>query len=248
VSSTNLIFNIVAAPGGILRFLSEKRLLWPLAWTIIAGTLPGVVIGGFIRLQWLPNPSQFKIFAGFMLLYIGMRLAASIRHDFVGSSRSMHHQDYQDFNVEILNASWPKLIYRFQEQDHHCGFLSLFSLSFAVGILGSIYGIGGGALIAPFLVSFYRLPIYTVAGATLMSTFVTSVAGAAFYAIAAFYYPSMNISPDWMLGILFGIGGLGGTYFGARAQRFIPSIWLKSLLGLIVLYAAATYLMALRNL
>src|SRR5512133_1589825 len=52
VSSTNLIFNIVAAPGAIIRFLQEKRLLWPLAWTIISGTLPGVVIGGFIRLQW----------------------------------------------------------------------------------------------------------------------------------------------------------------------------------------------------
>jgi uncharacterized protein len=248
VSSTNLVFNIVAAPGGILRFLREKRLLWPLAWTIIAGTLPGVVLGGFIRLQWLPNPSHFKIFAGFVLLYVGIRLVANIRHDFAGSSRRKHNRDYQDFNVEILNVSWPKLSYRFQEQDYHCGFPSLFSLSFIIGILGSIYGIGGGALIAPFLVSIYRLPIYTVAGATLMSTFATSLAGVAFYAIAAPYYPSTNISPDWMLGILFGIGGLCGTYLGARAQRFIPSIWLKSFLGLIVLYVAATYLIALRNL
>jgi uncharacterized protein len=248
VSSTNLIFNIVAAPGAIFRFLREKRLLWPLAWTIISGTLPGVIIGGFIRLQWLPNPNHFKAFAGCVLLYIGVRLAANVRYELKKHNHKMHNRDDQDFNVEILSVSWPKLIYRFQEQEYHCGFLSLFSLSFIVGILGSIYGIGGGALIAPFLVSIYRLPIYTVAGATMMSTFATSIAGVAFYGIAAAYYPSINISPDWALGILFGIGGLCGTYLGARTQRYIPSIWLKSFLGLLVLYVAATYLMALRNL
>jgi uncharacterized protein len=247
VSSTNLIFNIVATPGGIWRFLREKRLLWPLAWTIIAGTLPGVVIGGFIRLHWLPNPNHFKVFAGCLLLYIALRLIAGARYEYRARDPKTQNRHDRDFNIEILNASWPKLSYRFQEQDYHCGFLSLFSLSFIVGILGSIYGIGGGALIAPFLISVYRLPIHTVAGATLMSTFATSIAGVAFYELASLYYPAANISPDWLLGFLFGIGGLCGAYLGARAQRYIPAIWLKSFLALVVLYVATTYLMTLRH-
>lgn len=41
-------------------------------------------------------------------------------------------------------------------------------LCFIVGIVGGIYGIGGGAIVAPFLVTFFGLPVYTVAGATLM--------------------------------------------------------------------------------
>jgi len=45
-----------------------------------------------------------------------------------------------------------------------------------VGIVGGVYGIGGGSIIAPFFVSFCGLPVYTVAGAALMGTFVTSIA------------------------------------------------------------------------
>lgn len=46
-------------------------------------------------------------------------------------------------------------------------FWGIFTLSFVVGIVGGIYGIGGGAIIAPFFVTFFGLPVYTVAGAAL---------------------------------------------------------------------------------
>jgi uncharacterized membrane protein YfcA len=248
VSATNLVYNIVATPGGIFRFLREKRMVWPLAGIVILGTLPGVFIGGIIRLRWLPDPNHFKVFAGFVLLYVGARLLIAIRHKNIGPDRKANQNSGDNFNVELISFSRSRLKYRFQEQDYHCGFWSLFSLSLAVGILGSVYGIGGGALIAPLLVTFYRLPIYTIAGATLMSTFATSIAGVVFYELAAPYYSNMHITPDWMLGILFGLGGLCGTYLGARVQRYVPATWLKLLLGLIVLFVAAKYLMSIPGL
>ncbi len=36
------------------------RLVWPLAWAVTLGTLPGVILGGFIRLTWLPDPGPFQ--------------------------------------------------------------------------------------------------------------------------------------------------------------------------------------------
>jgi uncharacterized protein len=244
VSATNLVYNIVASPSGIIRFLSEKRLIWSLAWVVILGTLPGVVIGGFIRLHWLPDPERFKIFAGLFLLYIGVRLIAGTRHH-VNESGIVRLNDPHDFAIELVHTSWPRLSYRFHGEEYHCGYGSLFSLSLAVGILGSIYGIGGGAIIAPFLISIYRLPVYTVAGATLLSTFVSSAAGIVFYLSAAPFYSDMVIKPDWMLGALFGLGGLCGMYLGARTQRHVPAGWLKMLLGIIVLLVSCRYLVPL---
>jgi hypothetical protein len=58
--------------------------------------------------------------------------------------------------------------------------------------------------------TFFHLPIYTVAGAALMGTWITSVAGVAFYKGIAPFYPTMSIEPDWLLGILFGLGGVCG--------------------------------------
>ena len=56
----------------------------------------------------------------------------------------------------------------------------MMSPSGVVGIIGGVYGIGGSAIIAPFFISFFWLPVYTVAGAALMGTFVTSIAGVIF--------------------------------------------------------------------
>ena len=74
VSPTNLVFNIVAIPSGVYRFIREGRMNWPVAGATILGTLPGLWFGALIRKDWLPNPHHFKLFVGCGLLYIGLRL------------------------------------------------------------------------------------------------------------------------------------------------------------------------------
>jgi uncharacterized membrane protein YfcA len=46
---TNLVFNVGAVPGGLLRFHHERRLHNSLTPLLIAGTLPGMVGGAVIR-------------------------------------------------------------------------------------------------------------------------------------------------------------------------------------------------------
>jgi uncharacterized membrane protein YfcA len=77
VSSTNQLYNIIAIPSGVWRYIKEGRMVWPLTWIVVIGTLPGVLIGAFVRILYLPDPMSFKFFAGFVLLYIGMRLLCS---------------------------------------------------------------------------------------------------------------------------------------------------------------------------
>src|SRR5512136_2856131 len=74
VSATNFLYNIVAIPSGVYRFIKEGRMAWPLTWVVIAGTLPGVFIGYYLRVLYLPDPKIFKLFVGCVLLYIGIRL------------------------------------------------------------------------------------------------------------------------------------------------------------------------------
>ena len=74
VSATNFVFNIVAIPSGVYRYIKEGRMAWPLTWVVIVGTLPGVFIGYFLRVHYLPDPKTFKLFVGCVLLYIGSRL------------------------------------------------------------------------------------------------------------------------------------------------------------------------------
>ncbi len=74
VSPTNLVFNIVGIPSAVYKYFKEGRMNWPLAWNIIMGTLPGLILGMFIRILYLPDPRAFKLFAGCVLFYIGGRM------------------------------------------------------------------------------------------------------------------------------------------------------------------------------
>lgn len=78
VSATNQLFNIIAIPSGVLRYIREGRMVWPLTWAVIAGTLPGVIIGAIIRITYLPDTADFKLFVGGVLFYVGYRLFKTI--------------------------------------------------------------------------------------------------------------------------------------------------------------------------
>jgi uncharacterized membrane protein YfcA len=113
-----------------------------------------------------------------------------------------------------------------------------------VGLVGGIYGIGGGALIAPLLVLCFDLPVYTIAGTALMSTCVVSVVGVATYHALALLHPAHAVAPDWPLGLLFGAGGVAGMYLGARCQKHVPARVIKAALAAVVLAVAARYQLA----
>jgi uncharacterized membrane protein YfcA len=111
-----------------------------------------------------------------------------------------------------------------------------------VGLVGGMYGIGGGSMVAPFFVSVLGLPVYTVAGAALLGTFVTSVAGVLFFTAIAPLYPNATVAPDWMLGLLFGVGGMVGMYAGARVQKHIPARAIKWMLAAVIGFTSGKYI------
>ena len=243
VSATNHLFNIVAIPSGVYRYIKEGRMVWPLTWAVIIGTLPGVFLGSFIRITYLPDPTTFKRFAALVLLYIGIRLIRDILHKSSMPATKISRDDStQDLRVSNQRFTLTSISFSFNNDDYQVASFPLIAMSLAVGMIGGIYGIGGGAIIAPFFVTVFGLPVYTVAGAALAGTLLTSIAGVAFFQFIAPLYPNLAIAPDWQLGLLFGLGGAAGMYCGARLQRYIPAAIIKSILALAILFTGIRYL------
>jgi uncharacterized membrane protein YfcA len=243
VSPTNLIYNVIAAPGGVYRYVREQRVVWPLAVVVILGTLPGVFVGAVLRVTYLSDPGAFKVFVGLVLLYLGTRLLYEVVTR-LRSGGPWAEVRPGDAAVEIVSVSLWRVTYKFGEKQHSFSRPAVFLLSLVVGVIGGIYSIGGGSIIAPFLVSVFGLPVYTVAGATMIGTFITSVSGVAFYEILAAtpLGEQVAVAPDRLLGTVMGVGGLAGTYAGARLQRFMPDFWIRAILGILVALLALRYL------
>ena len=242
VSSTNQLFNIVAIPSGVYRYIREGRMLWPLTWAVIIGTLPGVFIGAWLRIEYLPDPKNFKFFAGLILLYIGWRLFKDIITRKKNTHRSPVVKSESGHFVTITNSTLKSVEFEYNGESFRFYPPAVYALCFFVGIAGGIYGIGGGAIIAPFFVTLMGLPVYTIAGATLMGTFITSIAGVIFYQWLSKFYPGLSVSPDWILGTLFGIGGFFGMYCGARVQKYISAWVIKTILCASILFIAVEYI------
>jgi len=243
VSATNHLFNIVAIPSGVYRYIKEGRMVWPLTWAVIIGTLPGVLVGTLLRIKYLPDPVSFKRFAALVLLYIGIRLIRDIiKGSPLPAGKIPRNRLPETTRVLDQNFSLRHISFSFKGETFQLSTAPVMALSLVVGIIGGVYGIGGGAIIAPFFVSFFGLPVYTVAGAALMGTLITSVAGVSFFQVIAPLYPHLAIAPDWQLGLLFGLGGAAGMYCGARLQRLVPATIIKSILAFAVLFTAIRYL------
>lgn len=262
VSATNFVYNIIAIPSGVYRYIREGRMAWPLTWIVIAGTLPGVLIGYYLRILYLPDPRAFKLFVGLVLLYIGGRLLWELTPRSRKGKQEMKalEQRFQE-QVKRLKSEQSKriaaglpaeavvrtvsftarrVVYEFWGERFSYSTPGMFALAFFVGVVGGTYGIGGGAIIAPFCVAVFRLPVYTVAGAALMGTFLTSIAGVFFYSVIP-AQAGLATRPDWLLGALFGAGGFAGMYLGARLQKYVPQQAIKGILGVLIVSLALRY-------
>ncbi len=217
-------------------------MLWPLTWAVIIGTIPGVFIGAWIRIAYLPDPKQFKLFVGFVLLYIGWRLLLDVLKKKLKNNKTPESHNPASI-VHVSESSIRKVIFEYNNEIFQFSTPVIYTICFLVGIIGGIYGIGGGAIIAPFFVVIIGLPVYAIAGAALMGTFVTSVAGVIFYHFLARFYPGMSVSPDWLLGALLGAGGFAGMYLGARTQQFVPAKIIKGILCACILFVSGKYVL-----
>ncbi|MFJ1733353.1 TSUP family transporter [Streptomyces sp. NPDC088254] len=209
VTPTNLLYNVVAGPGALLRYRRAGLLNSPLTRRLVIGTLPGVVIGAVVRVFVVPGPTAFRLLVAGLLMPLGLWLI----------SRTLR----------------PALPAPAAEPSPR----AITGLALAVGIVGGIYGIGGGSILGPLLVG-RGMPVSQVAPAALASTFATSVVGAASFAVLSLT-GSGDVAPDWYLGLACGLGGLIGGYLGAHLQPRLPETALRLLLGTLAAAFGALY-------
>jgi uncharacterized protein len=153
VTPTNLLFNVTATPGALVRFRQEQRLASPLTGLLVAGTLPGVVVGAVLRVEFLSSERATMLIAAGVLIPIGLWLTLG--------SQSMVRRSPPS-SAGARRVIWLAAV--------------------LVGTVGGLYGIGGGSLLAPLLM-LAGFSAYEVAPATLTSTFLTSVIGVATYVV-----------------------------------------------------------------
>jgi uncharacterized membrane protein YfcA len=127
---------------------------------------------------------------------------------------------------------------RFKKSKIYLSVIPIVALGFAIGILTSIMGVGGGFIMVPAMIYLLRIPTNVVVGTSLFQIiFVT--------AYTTIVQAATNFSVDIVLAFILMVAGVIGAQYGVRVGQKLRGEQLRALLGLLVLAVGVRLAIAL---
>ena len=108
--------------------------------------------------------------------------------------------------------------------------LKLLSLGLITGLINGVFGSGGGMIIVPSLILFLGLKDYKAHATAISIILPLSI-------ISTIIYLLNNTIP-LKLSFFVMIGGLAGSYIGAKILNKIPTKILSKIFGSVIIYTA----------
>jgi uncharacterized membrane protein YfcA len=189
-AGTSLVLIVASGASGAFAYLMQRRVHLKIGWLIAAGGLPGGIIGAILSLHI--SPRAFDWILALLLIAVAIDMAWNAERRMRG--RPLHERVH-----EIKGMSYRAALL----------------LGFAIGILSSLFGIGGGVVLVPTLLYFSELPIHAVSATSQFGLLLTSPVGLVVHAF------QRDIDLPAVVPLV--AGGLLGGPVGARLSSKLKS-------------------------
>ena len=189
--ATSLVMVFTAAAGGAVTYALNSSIAWLPAAFIVVGGLAGSWIGAHTVLR---TPDHWLQLAFGLLLGI-----VAVRLVLVNTSG----QDASEAIADLTAVSGAGYVLG----------------GVAMGFLSALFGIGGGIILIPILVTWFGYEQQLASGTSLAVMFPIALLGA------------LRLSrvgmTDWRLGLRFGVGAIIGAAIGALLALSLPATFLR---------------------
>jgi uncharacterized membrane protein YfcA len=98
------------------------------------------------------------------------------------------------------------------------------ALSFIVGFISSLFGIGGGIIHVPALIYMFSFPYHIAVASSQFILMISSLTGSIFHGISG------NVA--FKIAIITGIGAIFGAQVGALISKRMSGLWIVRLLSM----------------
>jgi len=112
--------------------------------------------------------------------------------------------------------------------------ISLVAIGLIGGVLSGMFGIGGGIIMVPLLITFARMDQRSAAATSLTAIVPTAIAGSLTY--------FANTQIDLLAGAIIAVGAILGALIGTWMLRRIPLVWLRWMFIVLILVVAVRML------
>ena len=228
-AGTSLAVVLANAASGTWSYFRQKRIDMYTALVFAAAGIPGAILGALID-QYIPHRT-FAVMYALLCTVVGARLliTADPRRRPVDGKKAASGAERAPARGTIVrnlvDAEGVRYTYRY-----NLGWG--IALSFGVGFLASIFGIGGGVVHVPAMVYLFSFPAHIAIATSTVIIALTSLFGTASHA----YYGDVLYAPA----IVVSVGAVLGAQAGAKLARTIKPAPLLRLLSIALLTAAVT--------
>jgi uncharacterized membrane protein YfcA len=220
LASISLAVVFFNATSGSVGYAIQKKIDYRSGLLFIATGIPGAILGALLTAR-IPR-HVFDLWLGSLLVIVGayMLIVGSIRP--AKAAAGEHETD--------LRTTVPARNLR--------GSL----LSFFVGFISSLLGIGGGIIHVPALTYLLRFPVHIAAATSHFVLAATALAGTIVHITSGEFQTGHRRTAALALGVII------GAQIGARlAKRATPGIILRALAGALVLVGVRVVYLAIQQ-
>nr|WP_206529580.1 sulfite exporter TauE/SafE family protein [Brevibacillus sp. SYP-B805] len=193
-AATSLAVIAVTGLSSSLSYLKQKRVDTQAALLFFLGSAPGAVAG--VYLNKLLHFESFSLFFG--LFQLGMFVLLMVR------DRIKPRTLRWDVKRTFIDAEGIEYEYGYQR------WLAV-TIAFFVGIVSSLFGVGGGILMVPSMIILFRFPPHVATATSMLVIFLSAVVGSVTNALHGHI--------DWLYAACLA----PGAWFGGKAGAQIAA-------------------------
>ncbi|HLQ82542.1 MAG TPA: sulfite exporter TauE/SafE family protein [Pseudogracilibacillus sp.] len=216
IVAITLVAMIFTALSSLRAYLKIKTVDIKTGIILLTGTIPGSILGTW--LNGVLDTSKFSLYFGIFLVL--MFLLLLIDREKLGQIRKPKKTDrIREFEVKG------------ETYTYHVSILVGFFVSFTIGTLSALFGIGGGIIAVPAMIILFGMPVHIAIATSMFMIFFASLFSATTHAISG------NVV--WGYALFFIIGAILGGTLGARVNQLLKGKALEWILRILILVMAA---------
>ena len=224
LTSISLAVVFINSTSGSIAYSRLKRIDYRSGLVFAIATLPGAIIGAYTT-KYIPRDS-FDILLGLLLIAIALFLFLKPHYQ----TRALITRTYRVLR-KLTDREGNTYSWSFN-------MATGISISFVVGFLSSLLGIGGGIIHVPVLTTLLHFPVPIATATSHFILAIMSLAG------AGAHLAQGNLNTTWPLVRAIGAGVVVGAQTGAWASHRTKPVWIVRVLA-IALFVVGIRLLSL---
>lgn len=210
VVGTSLFVMIFTALSSTISYGRKGRVDYKTGTLFIIGSIPGGILGSWLN-QFI-NDKQFSVFIGCLILVLSLFMFI-FKHSNINPSQT-YERGMRTFTI---NGT---------EYFYHVSVFMAIGISFVIGTLSGLFGIGGGLIMVPIMMIYFRIPAHI---ATATSMFMILFIG--FSSSITHMFLGHII---WKYALIFVPGAWIGGTVGARINQQLNSETIEWILRIVL--------------